>query len=519
MKWKAEIMELIENNSSWIIALGKTLLHSLWMGLMVFSLLKVLFLLVSQRYSVFRYTASLLSLFLFTGLCTALFIHLYNPAEVLSVTSPIGKHFPEALSTGNASGSMGISLLYPMISLIYFAGMAVYLLITITSMGKIRTLRKKAVNVTGRRGQLFNELKAEAGILQKVEFLLSEHVSGPFITGIFKPALIVPAAMLSQLSFRELEAILMHEIYHLKKLDHVFNLLQKLIEILFFFNPAIWLLSHIIRTEREKRCDDLVLSGPTRALDYARALYTLSMQGNNLGITATAATGSGNSELKKRIERILKPNIMKSSQREKITALLLFTCGILVVLLVSGFTSGFSITRQHDEPSEVNPPQEVPVLSTAMENPEDLHMLVLPRLPSLPDTLTQEEKEKIREEVREAIEEARASIDWDEVMEDFEKARNAAMEDIDWEQIKKDMEEVRLNIIEDIDWEQIKEDMEELRIEAMEEIDWEQMKIDMANLRINIDSMLSDFDLDLDLDMDMDLDMDLDMDSLGNAPF
>ena len=540
-------MELIESNSSWIIALGKTLLNSLWIGLIVFSLLKVLFLHIPQRFSTFRYRASLLSMLLFTVLTTVLFIHLYSPAQNPAATLPLGELIPEAFPSGIISGSLGSLFLYRIISLVYFAGMGIYLLITISSMGKIRTLKKKAKNITGPWSQLFNNLKTEAGILRKVEFLVSEHVSGPFITGVLKPAILVPASMLIQLSIRELEAILMHEIYHLKKLDHVFNLLQKLVEMLFFFNPAIWLLSRIIRAEREKRCDDLVLAGPTRALDYARALYALSMHDNRLGLKATAATGSGNSELKKRIERILKPNTMKTSYREKINALLLFTCGILLVLLVSSFTSGFSITRHQNEPPELLSQQES---SAPMENLEDFNMAVLPLLPSLPDTLTREEKEIIREEVREAMEEAQADIDWDEIMEDFEEARNAAIEDIDWEQIKQDMEEVRLDIIEDIDWEQIKEEMEDLRIEAMEDIDWEQakmdleeaknlaleelnwdeikkeiedidweqIKIDMTNLRIDMDSILSDFDFDIDkdIDIDMDKDFDADLDIIGN---
>lgn len=176
---------------------------------------------------------------------------------------------------------------------------------------------------------------------------MSERASGPFLTGVLKPAIIVPSAMLSQLSFREIETILMHELYHLKQLDNVMNLLQRIVEILFFFNPAVWMLSRIIRSEREKRCDDLVISGNTRALDYARALYALSMQMKASALHAPAATGKG--ELRKRIERILIPNNMKTNYREKIYALLLFTCGILVVLLVSGFTSGFSITLHNEE--------------------------------------------------------------------------------------------------------------------------------------------------------------------------
>jgi len=490
-------MGLIESNSSWIIALGKTVLNSLWIGLLALSLLKALFLVIPQRFSTVRYHASLLSLFVFTALITALFLHIYSPAEAVQETLSSGIHIQVAPNTGVADGSMVGSQLYRGISLVYFAGMGIYLLVTLLGIGRIRALRQGADSITGRWYQLFCELRYEAGICRKVEFLVSDQVSGPFLTGVLKPAIIVPSAMLTQLSFREIEAILMHELYHLKQLDHVMNLLQRLVEILFFFNPAVWILSRIIRSEREKRCDDLVIAGNTQAVDYARALYVLSMQMNASGLRAIAATGNGKGELRKRIERILKPNAMKTNYREKINTLLLFTCGILVVFLISGFTSGFSITLHNDEPAEYQPYTESLALQESIappafpENTENPDVLIpAPMAPqsSAPDTLSEQEMERIRKEVRDAIEEARAEVDWDEIMEDIEEARNAAMEEIDWEQIK--------------------EDIEEARNAAMEEINWDEMKIEMADLRIQIDSMLGDFDFDLDEDFDHDVDVD-----------
>lgn len=496
-------MELIESSSSWVIAMGKTLLNSLWIGLLILSLLKAFFLLIPGKLSILRYRASLLSLVVFSVLTTSLFLYLHTPADLQAGSNAGWLSLPVELSARSNVQYAGGNYLYQLVSLVYFSGMGIYLLTTLPALARIRKLRKDAAKISGRFDQLFTKLSAEAGFRRRVEFLVSGRITGPFLTGVLKPALIVPASMLTQLSFREVEAILMHEIYHLKKLDHVVNLLQQLIEILFFFNPAVRIISAIIRTEREKRCDDLVLSGPTGALVYARALYTLSSQDNSLGCRATAATGSGKGELISRIERILKPDTMKSNYREKLHTLLLFACGIGVVLLVSGFTSGFSIIRHNDE---FRPAPETVSSTVTQVRPETINSSIPQAISeySVPpgpiqDTLTEKEKEKIKEEVREAIEEA----------------RTAAMDEIDWEQIKKDMEEARLTIMEEIDWEEISKEMEELSFEAMEEIkeemeniDWDQMKTDMADLRIQIDSMLADFDFDMDLDMDLDMDFD-----------
>lgn len=99
----------------------------------------------------------------------------------------------------------------------------------------------------------------------------------------------------------------------------------------------------------------------------------------------------------------------------------------------------------------------------------ELYLMASTPSPSLPDTLTKEEKEQIQREVKEAIEEARSEIDWD--------------------QIKAEMDE------------------------ALEDIDWDQMKMDMADFHVQIDSMFTDFDLDIDDDLDIDIDVDVDVDS------
>ena len=117
----------------------------------------------------------------------------------------------------------------------------------------------------------------ELKIRTKVRLLISESIKGPALYGFFKPVIVVPTGMFFNLSNEQVESILMHELIHVKRFDFLVNLLQTLVEILFFFNPFVWLLSQQIRTEREKYCDDLVIKSGSSPAVYAKALLNLSI--------------------------------------------------------------------------------------------------------------------------------------------------------------------------------------------------------------------------------------------------
>lgn len=464
-------MGILESSSSWIIALGKTLLNSLWLGLLFLSVLKAIFLILPQRFAAFRYQAALLTLFLFFALSAGLFFHLFTPGLEATVNLSESHSQRDIFNRFSGGSTIGLIRFYHLIGVIYISGMGIYLSMTIVGVGKIRSLRQHAEPITGKWYQRFIEIKGEIGISRSLEFLKSDGVDSPFLTGLFKPAIIVPAAMLSQLSLSEVESILWHEIYHLKRLDHLMNLIQRVVEILFFFNPAVWEISKMIRSEREKSCDDLVLARHSKPLDYARALYLLSAQQQRPAYLVTSASGAGRGELKNRIERILKPNKMNTNFRDKLNTLLLFSLGLVIMLIVSGFSSGLSISRYNDLPEEMET-NTLPALFTQ----------------SRADTLTEKEKQKIQIEVREAL----AEIDWEAIKEEVEEARHTIMVDIDWEEMKMKMEEVKHSI--------------------EVEIDWDEVKMEMDEVKVKIDLMMEDLDLDFDIDTDFDSDIDSDVD-------
>ena len=97
---------------------------------------------------------------------------------------------------------------------------------------------------------------------------LCTDVVVPTVIGVLRPTILLPVSMASGVPPDHLEGILAHELAHIRRYDHIVNLVQRLIEALLFFHPAVWFLSRRIRIERERCCDDLVLASGGEPLRY-----------------------------------------------------------------------------------------------------------------------------------------------------------------------------------------------------------------------------------------------------------
>ncbi|MDB5388386.1 MAG: blaR1 8 [Planctomycetaceae bacterium] len=137
-----------------------------------------------------------------------------------------------------------------------------------------------------------------------------EQVAVPTVIGIFTPTILLPFSVMSGLSPQQIEAILSHELAHLRRYDHLVNLLQRMLESLYFFHPAVWWLSQRIRLERECCCDDLAVACGAAPLDYAVTLLRiaeLSLERKSPRVLAAGGlcvTGQP-STLRERIARLL----------------------------------------------------------------------------------------------------------------------------------------------------------------------------------------------------------------------
>ncbi|WP_284667299.1 M56 family metallopeptidase [Myxococcus sp. SDU36] len=136
-----------------------------------------------------------------------------------------------------------------------------------------------------------------------VRLLASARVDVPMVIGLWRPLILVPAGTLTGLSAAQLEAILAHELAHIRRHDYLVNLLQSFVETLLFYHPAVWWLSHRIREEREHCADDLAVQCCGDVLLYARALAHIEEL--RLAPSPHPALGVSDGSLLMRVRRLL----------------------------------------------------------------------------------------------------------------------------------------------------------------------------------------------------------------------
>lgn len=123
--------------------------------------------------------------------------------------------------------------------------------------------------------------------------------------------ILLPPTALSGLSTFELEALLIHELAHIRRYDLLVNLLQRLVEAVLFLHPAVWYVSRRLNVEREHCCDALVLSAGIPPLGYADALVRMaeicSGASTAAEVALAATAGKCPTELKRRVLRVLDP--------------------------------------------------------------------------------------------------------------------------------------------------------------------------------------------------------------------
>lgn len=132
--------------------------------------------------------------------------------------------------------------------------------------------------------------------------MITEFADAPFVTGFLKPAIFLPVSLLTQLTPIQVEAILLHEIIHIRRNDYLVNLLQVTVEKILYFNPLVKSIGNEARRQREMLCDKEVAFQYDRMI-YSEALLSIARQ-NNLSALPVFANGNSQFELLARIKRL-----------------------------------------------------------------------------------------------------------------------------------------------------------------------------------------------------------------------
>ncbi len=131
--------------------------------------------------------------------------------------------------------------------------------------------------------KVFAELKAyQLGIKRKIAVWYSHKITAPITFGFFKPVILLPFSLLNNITTQEVEAIILHELAHIKNKDYLLNWFLLTVEIIYFFNPFIKILAGNIRSEREKNCDVQVINFKYDPLFYAEILLKIARNNNDV---------------------------------------------------------------------------------------------------------------------------------------------------------------------------------------------------------------------------------------------
>ncbi len=150
--------------------------------------------------------------------------------------------------------------------------------------------------------------------LSIIPFLkVSQRVLVPAAYGIFKPTVLLPLSLLSQIPRNQLEAIIKHELCHLKRNDFIHNIIQLFADIVLFFHPGIRWMNNDIRHVREQCCDQLVLSQDTETITYAKALANIAAFTNDMSMKHSVHIGINDGLLLNRVKFLLQNKSSQSS--------------------------------------------------------------------------------------------------------------------------------------------------------------------------------------------------------------
>jgi beta-lactamase regulating signal transducer with metallopeptidase domain len=346
-----------------IKALGWTILHSLWQGLLTALVLAFLLLLLHRQSAAIRYLVSAAAMLTFVLVAIVTFCKEYTQYTIPQVVSPqsvvYAAGFPvEVIANQETIQASQISLVnleiassyfsrhLPFIVLIWAVGIAVLLLRFLGGLAYIQRLKYyKTKNLPAHWQQRVNALCEKAHLKQQVRLVESALVKVPIAIGHLKPVILLPVGTVLGLPTEQVEAILAHELAHICRKDYLVNIFQSVAEILFFFHPAIWWISARIREEREHCCDDMALSLCGDSLTFAKALANLENVYVSTPALSLSITGKG-SHLLHRIQRLLgqprrKPDFMEG---------FLAACILIISLLAVSVSAGTTYNKNPDIP-------------------------------------------------------------------------------------------------------------------------------------------------------------------------
>jgi beta-lactamase regulating signal transducer with metallopeptidase domain len=356
-------------------SLGWTLLHFCWQAAAITLVYRLADVALSKTRTQTRYLLALgaMLLMLASALATLAYEEtrgnpeLFSPSALsivanATVASDISTE-PPPYAPMNWAGAatqpllLQLSRFLPWLDVAWLLGVAFLSVRTIGGWRMIERVRRSALLEAPEAVRAnFARLCKRLGIANQVSLRISEHVQGPLAMGMVRSLIILPASALMALSPQQLEAVLAHELEHVRRADYFWNLIQTTVETLFFFHPAVWWLGSRLRQQRELCCDDAAVRACADPLLYATALLRLEERRSQQLSLAMALDGHRSSSgLRARISRVLGEAGGEERPRELTPLPLAAISAVFLLVLLTGphlFAGLLNTMQVEPEPTE-----------------------------------------------------------------------------------------------------------------------------------------------------------------------
>ncbi|MDP4285162.1 MAG: M56 family metallopeptidase [Bacteroidota bacterium] len=316
-------------HSLFLGALGNAILNSLWQAFLFWILYQTIIIFYKNTNAKFKHNLSVFFTFCsFIWFVSTFFSRLFSTETIAPLVTGIKNITP--VSGGSVSVFHEIvayiSGILPYLSVAY---MFLLLFLMVKLLAAYRHVHyiahKNLLNAPSSLNTFASQVAMQLGIPKRIKIWISNHIEIPATIGFIKPVILIPFASLNHLTAHQLEAIILHELSHIKRNDYLVNLVVSIIETVLFFNPFIVLFIKIIKRERENCCDDFVLQYRYDPHSYASALLQLE-QSRKKNLQLSLGAVSGKNQLLRRIKRITGTHTVNQfNYGQKLLALLITT--------------------------------------------------------------------------------------------------------------------------------------------------------------------------------------------------
>jgi bla regulator protein blaR1 len=262
-------------------------------------------------------------------------------------TQPVATKISHAPTSTTPTLFANVGHLLPILfSAIWLCGFLAVIFVWCARWRRMSTAMRQAVPLrAGREVEALRRLKRAGGLRKRVQILSSRASLEPGIFGITRPVLVWPQGISDRLDDAHVEAVLAHELGHVRRRDNLFALLHMLVEAIFWFHPLVWFVGTRLVEEREVACDEEVLALGSEPQIYAESI--LKICEFCVGSPLACVSGVTGADLKRRIVRIMTPAVTRQldfGKKVLLGAAALAAIGVPVVF-------GFAYATQSAAPS------------------------------------------------------------------------------------------------------------------------------------------------------------------------